>query len=134
MKSRYKAIRANGEKIDEHRHIMQEHLGRKLESNECVHHVNGDPRDNRIENLEIISRSEHAKLHVTSEQVERLRKFGKRKGEENWSTILTTTQAKEIKQRLANGETWWQIWKSDDYSIGYTAIRKIAYGQTWKHI
>ena len=60
---KYKSKKINGKKIDEHRIIMQEYLGRKLNSNEIVHHINGNKSDNRIENLQVMSRSEHAKLH-----------------------------------------------------------------------
>lgn len=45
------------------RMVMEEKLGRLLGKNECVHHLNGDPRDDRIENLEVVSRSEHSKEH-----------------------------------------------------------------------
>lgn len=47
----------------EHRVIMEQHLGRKLSRNEIVHHINGDKWDNRIDNLQLMTQSEHAKLH-----------------------------------------------------------------------
>ena len=49
--------------IQEHRYIMQEHLGRKLKSNEHIHHINEIKTDNRLENLMIVNPSQHSKLH-----------------------------------------------------------------------
>jgi len=49
----YIRIRVSGKAMVQHRHIMEQHLGRKLLSEENVHHINGNRSDNRIENLEI---------------------------------------------------------------------------------
>ncbi|MCR4435624.1 MAG: HNH endonuclease signature motif containing protein [Clostridiales bacterium] len=47
----------------EHRIMAEEFFGIELTSNDIVHHINGNKRDNSPLNLQILSRSEHAKLH-----------------------------------------------------------------------
>lgn len=60
----------NGTTIYQHRYIMEEYLGRKLKQSEHVHHKNHDRSDNRIENLEVISASNHAKKHFEPRKYE----------------------------------------------------------------
>jgi len=46
----------NGRKDREHRHVMEQELGRPLMPHEHVYRKNNDPFDNRIENLVIINK------------------------------------------------------------------------------
>lgn len=60
-------------RVLQHRRIMAERMGRKLETFENVHHINGDKTDNSIENLEL-----WVKMQPAGQRVSDLISFAKK--------------------------------------------------------
>ena len=63
----------------EHRVVMENHLRRLLDSNEVVHHKNGNKKDNRITNLEVKDCGQH-ECGVAFEREYRQTYLGKKGG------------------------------------------------------
>lgn len=55
-------------KVMEHVYIMEKFLGRKLNKDECVHHIDRDRSNNDIENLQLLTHKEHAELHAREDR------------------------------------------------------------------
>lgn len=63
-KDGYVMEKRGGKWCRQHRLVMEELLGRKLESDELVHHRNGITTDNRPENLQLMNPFDHMSLHT----------------------------------------------------------------------
>jgi hypothetical protein len=65
MKSKYKKIKLkDGTVKDEHRLLVEEYLGRELDTDEVVHHCDENKGHNVLENLDIDLRTEHSRKHM----------------------------------------------------------------------
>lgn len=58
-----------------HRKIMSEYLNRPLNSYEEVHHIDGNHSNNKIENLELLNKTEHSKVHASIKKRDNYGKF-----------------------------------------------------------
>lgn len=134
--NRYKAVKINGVKKDEHRILSEQKIGRKLERHEVVHHINGDPRDNRIENLEVMTLSDHAKLHHTGRRQEewiRKARSERMKGQPNLSVrALSEDDVRYIRENYVAGDKEFGVRAlARKFNIKHSTISKIVNNKTY---
>ena len=65
----YVSIYNKCKRIFEHRLVMQTYLKRKLKPSELVHHKDGNKSNNLLNNLIIMSRSDHIKHHLRNGEI-----------------------------------------------------------------
>ena len=68
--------RSNGY-VPEHRKRASEKIGRPLRSGEIVHHVDGNKKNNKKSNLQVMLSSEHPKIHFGERKKQRHNKRGR---------------------------------------------------------
>ena len=86
---------------------MARHVGRTLLPTEFVHHINENQRDNRLENLQMVSPPQHRALHP------RLRHRICRKCSHSFSYLEGTNNRCPLCASLgnpANGNIAWDTW------------------------
>jgi hypothetical protein len=66
----YKRVKTeDGKWRQEHCVIAEKMIGRPLTKEEVVHHRNGKKGDNRKENLQVVTKSEHSTIHQMAERI-----------------------------------------------------------------
>ena len=132
--NKYKAIKVNGVKYDEHRYIMEQYLGRKLNRYEVVHHKDGNKRNNDIENLVLMSLSEHSKEHGFKREVseETRQKISKAlTGNKSPTRKFNDSQIEQIRSLHNNGHSNRKIAKM--FNANHQTINDIVNGKFYKN-
>ena len=60
----YLTYKLFGKRIILHRKIWEDYYNRIIPNNCVIHHIDGNKLNNKIGNLQLLSRSEHSKLHT----------------------------------------------------------------------
>lgn len=90
---------------------------------QCAH-LNGDPSDNRPDNLVWATAKENAHHRILHGRQHR--------GEASPGTKLTEEQVREARLRITNGERYRDI--VNDYPVKRETLRDAVNGSTWGHV
>ncbi|MDD3901736.1 MAG: NUMOD4 motif-containing HNH endonuclease [Dysgonamonadaceae bacterium] len=107
-----------------HRLVLEAFVQNPEEKQEC-NHKNGIKTDNRLENLEYVTRSENMK-HADETGLRNI------KGENNPSVKLTANNVLEILDALNAGLPQWKI--AAKFNVTQPTISDINTGKKWSHI
>ena len=97
-------------RVRQHRYIMEQHLGRTIPSDMDVHHINGNKQDNRIENLMVLPKSEHARISNKGRVVKKGHKLNltdkERRRRSDWMKQVHAARAARAALRAANPDAF----------------------------
>lgn len=111
----YVLIKVDNNWVVEHRYNMECYLGRKLLPEEIVHHKDFTKDNNEVSNLQIMTQSEHMKLHA----------FFKNRNSKNWVVITPDNERIKV-YNLAK--------YCEDNNLSVHCMRAVAHGKTVKGV
>ncbi len=115
-----------------HRIAAEEKLGRALKRGEIVHHINGDRRDNRHENLEVMTQSDHIKIHLPEMHALRVKNNAAARGVGHGMSKLKPDDIVKIRRLVSEGLMDTAI--SRQFNVSATTINSVRKGKTWRHV
>jgi hypothetical protein len=116
---------------------MEKHIGRRLSRNEVVHHKDENKSNNDINNLEIMSRSDHSRLHAptntppkSEKEIIRLRE--RMQGSKSPTSVLTEDLVELILGPKFEGKSSRKV--AIELKVAHTTIARVRAGITWSHL
>tara|TARA_R110000823_G_C15660719_1_gene472028 strand:- start:52 stop:564 length:513 start_codon:yes stop_codon:yes gene_type:complete len=119
-------LRSNGKTKQHlvHRMVLAAFVGICPDGHE-VDHIDGDKTNNRLENLEYVTRQENSRRAIALGLTDHV-------GEANSNAKLTDQDVRDIRDRLEVGESQTSI--AADYPVNQSTISHICLGYTWGHL
>lgn len=121
-KKPYKKVTVNGRQLMEHRAIMAKILGRDILPDEVVHHKDGNKLNNSPENLTVIKKSDHSKIHCAG-LIARRRPVAQMDKNGN---VLKVWECAHVLSTLN--------FDASNIAKACNGKQKTAYGYTWKYL
>ena len=110
----YRMIYVKRRRIYEHRYVMETHIGRRLDRNEHVHHIDFNKINNDINNLELLSASEHGLINARFTNLKRLAKINElsvHKHDGFWYSVDTYKELNDLNEIWKSKNPPWKIWE-----------------------
>ena len=121
----YDVVEVAGRSLTVHRLVLESFIGPCPPRHLC-RHLDGDPKNNRLENLRWGT--------VRENQLDKRGHGTMPRGESHWRSELTETMVREIRTRASSGETIPDMLRSGDFPVSLETIRNAAKGKTWSHV
>src|SRR5690554_6953141 len=112
-----------------HQVILWAFVG-KMEDGMTVNHIDGNKKNNSLQNLEYCTRSENM-IHAFKTGL-----MKPKRGTRNGMAKLTTEDVIEIKRHIKNhnGRYYGRKELAEKYGVTVAAIKDISIGRTWNHV
>lgn len=90
-----------------------------------VNHKDGNKLNNHWTNLEYVSYSSNT-LHALNNGI----CFNR--GETHYNSVLTEKSVRDIRRRVANGESWMSV--ANSYGVCKSTVGCVVRGKSWSHV
>ena len=120
--------------VFQHRIIAEETIGRRIQDDEAVHHIDGDATNNVPENLLVMDHAMHTVLHHTGSKrsKETCRKIVENRKKIHIPQKLSTLSVLIIREMSRCGVSYSKL--AQQYGVSKGSIASIVKRKIWRHV